>query len=271
MNQTGKCPKCACRRLLFVDNFKGADGVSAEPLSLCVASSPGGMRAGGLKAIVCLGCGFLEWYALRLDEVTQSLGELFPAARVVDGDFTDAAQALGLTVDKASSIGGFHFFARGIHQDVPMTIGQRVRPRMTEWGIVNVLRIEVMVTATSNLGSYAVRRQNAVGLEPNVRYGQVARTGEPAFDAAFLLSRLGPVDPGDAALGLERGIPVIRIPWLDSTVSGAIVAASPEEILVTGKSVGMLLVDYRPEQFAHAVDLAVSMAKWSPGSEHPYR
>lgn len=270
MKQTGRCPKCECRRLLFIDAISETDGGSSIPLSLCI-SGPAGVRAGRLKAVVCSKCGFMEWYAQGLEEVMRELGKLSPTARLVDGDLAEAVKHLGLAEDKSAGINGWQFLAQGTYQDVLMTIGQRARHRVTDGGTRDVVRIELLATAKSDLGGYAFQRPDVVGREPFVPYGQPLRTGDAAFDETVRLVRLGPSAPTVATFPLQAQLPLGQIPWLDGEVRSEILAASPEEILVTGKSIGMLLVDYRQETFAHAVELAVRLAKWAAGSEHPYR
>ena len=270
MKTAGKCPKCGSGRLLFVDQMSQLLDGHPSPLRFRVTGHLDHARTDKLQAFICCRCNYLEWYVSDLADVMKGLGALSPPVRLLDNDLARAIDTLGLKAREGMARGAWDYFAEGVYQEVQLTVGQRSRPRLTDNGTRYVVRIELLANARADLGGYIFRRHNAVGTEPNVPYGNAVRTGDPDLDGAFVLLRTGPVDEIPThALGPE--LPVERIPWLDTTARDHLLEAAPEEILLTGNTIGMLLLQYEARAFTHAVNLAVRLAKWLGPSRHAYR
>lgn len=271
MKKTGSCPKCGSRRLLMVREMYNHTAEHVAPLPLCLSPSLPEQPAGGFETIVCCGCRYTEWYARHLDEVIKELGRL-GVAHVRDADFEERVESLGLSPVARPARGDWQFLAQGVYDGAQVTIGQRAHPRLVAGEIQNVVRIELVAGARADLGGYVVRRPTAVGWEPHVPLGQVARKGDPEFDSFFNLVLTAQL-AGQTGAAPSAGTlpPVVVVPWLDDVVREHLLAVRPEEMLVANRTVGLLLLDYMPQQFSRALELAVYLAKWRGPQDHPYR
>lgn len=270
MKKSGRCPKCEGEKLLVIDPFQHLSGGTARTVAL-VAAAPRGhepVEAGRLAAVVCCGCGYLEFYAEEVDKILEELGELYPVARLFDRDLQRAVVDLGLQVDLEGAH-GWQLKASGAVQEVPLSVGQWARKRLFPNGIRRVMHIEILATARADLGEYVVRRRDAEGTEPSVAYGTPIRTGDPRLDAEFQVFCNG---AGAAVIeAAQESEPVGSVPWLDDEARDLFLIARPDETVVVHRSIGMLLRDYHPDTFPQGVALAVHLARWRGPSTHAYR
>lgn len=273
MKNSGTCPKCSGQKLLLLDPVQRITDGEAHSVPLASAWHPGKspVTAGGLAAVVCCACGYLEWYGVGVDEVLKSLGDLFPAARLFDQPLQRAVLDLGLALEPQAQAEGWHFRASGEIEDVPIVIGQWGRRRIVAGGIHRVVRIEMLTTARATLGQYVVQRRDAVGREPGVPYQQVVRTGDVGLDAEFTVYYNGPMEGPVADAAALENEPIGSIPWFDDEARSLFLAARPEETVIADRNIGMILRDHDPESFPHAVALAVHLARWRGPSMHAYR
>lgn len=271
MKNSKTCPKCSSRRLLIVHNVRQLDSNTPLPLPLCAAIDLAQVTAGELEAGVCMRCGYVELYARKLDEVLTNLGALSSVATLVDGDFAEGVASLGLAaVDDPASL-GWQFLAQGVVDTIPLTIGQRSRPRIVDHGIRHVLWVEILAKARADLGNMVLRRNDAIGREVRVAYREVGRSGDLVFDAYYSVVSAAYSNLDEEATLPDAERPIFQLPWLDSTVVEHVIASQAEEVFLIGESVGLLLRDHDLDRLAHAVALALHLAKWPGPSKFAYR